>query len=53
MLFLIHVPPGTQQCARYFPLDFRPPWEYAFVDDLRPTGPPMGVAPSLVHLAIE
>ena len=36
MLFVVHLPPGIKQRDRQFTLDFTAPWEFIFIDDLRP-----------------
>ncbi len=34
-MFVIHLPPGIRQRKRWFGVDFRAPWTYLFVDDIR------------------
>ena len=35
VLFIVHLPPGIRERRRWFGLDFRPPFQTYFVDDLR------------------
>jgi hypothetical protein len=35
IMFAVHLPPGISQRRRWFGVDFRAPWQYIFIDDLR------------------
>ena len=37
IVFIIHLPPGIQQRQRQFIVEYHAPWEYVFIDDLRPS----------------
>ena len=38
IVFIMHLPPGVRNRRREYILDFNPPWDYAFVDDVRADG---------------
>ncbi|CAE7238243.1 RNF213 [Symbiodinium microadriaticum] len=38
IVFVMHLPPGVRSRRREYILDFHPPWQYAFVDDVRADG---------------
>ena len=51
ILLIVHLPPGLSHRERSFMLDYRNPWQYAFIDDLRICSDIIG--PSLSQLMLQ